>query len=218
MICTSLAINNFWNLSEAIKKFEMAEVRIDICGLNKEETARIFSSRSNLIATCRPGWLNESQRILLLKEAVTSGASFVDIEVDSPTHTKKEILKAAAKRGCRVIISYHNNARTPSVTKLKKIVRQCFAEGADLCKIACRCLSIGDMMKILSLYGEFEDFKGKIIALGTGDKAVLTRIMAPFLGAPFTYAALSESEKTAEGQLSFKKMQTLISHLKKVMK
>lgn len=218
MICTSLAINNFWNLSEAIKKFEMAEVRIDICGLNKEETARIFSSRSNLIATCRPGLLNESQRILLLKEAVTSGASFVDIEVDSPAHTKKEILKVAGNCGCRVIMSYHNNARTPSVTKLIKIVRLCLHEGADICKIACRCLSIRDMMKVLSLYGEFEDFKGKIIALGTGDKAVLSRIAAPFLGAPFTYAALSESERTAEGQLSFKKMQTLVSHLKKVVK
>jgi 3-dehydroquinate dehydratase-1 len=218
MICTSLAIKDFQRLSEIVKEVGLAEVRIDLCRLNIEEIAPIFSSQPNLIATCRPGFFNEAERILLLKEAVISGARYVDIEIDSPAHTKREILKAAGSSGCRVMMSYHNDSETPSITKLKRIVRQCFDEGADLCKIACCCLSIRDMMKVLSLYGEFEDFKGKIIALGTGDKAVLTRIMAPFLGAPFTYAALSEAERTAQGQLSFEKMKALISHLIKVMK
>ena len=218
MICTSLAINDFRNLSEAVKELELAEVRIDLCGLNKKQIAGIFSLRSNLIATCRPGFYQESERLLFLKEAVVAGASYVDLELEAPASTKKEILKAARSRGCRVIMSYHDDSGTPPVAKLKRIVRQCFSEGADLCKIACRCLSIRDMMKILSLYGEYEDVKGRIIALGIGEKAVWTRIAAPFLGAPFTYAALSRSERTAEGQLSFKDMQTLFSCLKKVMK
>jgi len=218
MICPSLAINNFEHLSEVVKEIELAEVRIDLCRLNKKEIARIFSSQANLIATCRPGLFNESERLLLLKEAIISGAGYVDLEIDSPASTKKDILKTAVSRECQVIMSYHNDTGTPTIAKLKRIVRQCFGEGADLCKIACHCLSIKDMMRILSLYGEFEDYKGKIIALGTGDKAVLTRIVAPFFGAPFTYASLSEAERTAEGQLSFEKMKTLISHLEKVVK
>jgi 3-dehydroquinate dehydratase I len=218
MICTSLAINDFRNLSEAVKELELAEVRIDLCGLNKKQIAGIFSSGSNLIATCRPGFYHESERLLFLKEAVVAGASYVDVEIGAPASTKKEIIQAARSRGCRVIMSFHDESGTPPVAKLKRILRQSFSEGADLCKIACRCLSIRDMMKVLSLYGEFEDFKGRIISLGTGDKAVWTRIAAPFLGAPFTYAALSGSEKTAEGQLSFKEMQTLFSCLKKVLK
>lgn len=218
MICTSLAINDFGDLSAAVKELELAEVRIDLCRLNKKQIARIFSLRPHLIATCRLGFYHESERLLLLKQAVMSGASYVDLEIEAPVSTKQEIIQAARSRGCRVIMSYHNDSETPPAAELKRIVRLCFREGADLCKIACRCLSMRDMMMILSLYGEFEDFKGRIIALGTGDKAVWSRIAAPFLGAPFTYAAWSESERTAEGQLSFKDMQSLFSCLKKVMK
>jgi 3-dehydroquinate dehydratase-1 len=218
MICISLAIKDFQRLSEIVKEVDLAEIRIDLCRLNKEEIARIFSSQPNLIATCRPGLFSEAERIHFLKEAIVSGAGYVDIEIDSPASSKEEILRSAISRGCRVMMSYHNGSGTPSIMKLKRIVRQCFGEGADICKIACQCFSIKDMATIISLYGEFEDFKGKIISLGTGDKAYLTRIVAPFLGAPFTYASLKGSEKTAEGQLSFEKMQALLSLLKRVGK
>ncbi len=217
MICISLAIKDLQRLSAILKEVDLAEVRIDLCKLNKKEVARIFSSRANLIATCRPGLFHETERILLLKEAIRSGAGYVDLEVDSPASSRKEILKMARDRGCRVIMSYHDESGTPPGTRLRRIVRQCFSEGADLCKIACNCLSVRDMLRILSLYGEFENFRGRIIALGTGTKASLTRIVAPFFGAPFTYACLEESEKTAEGQLAFKRMQVLVSRLSRVL-
>lgn len=217
MICTSLGIKNFKLLSEVVKKLEFAEVRIDLCRLNRKETARIFSSRPNLIATCRPGLIREAERILFLKEAIFSGAGYVDLEIDSPASSKEEILRSAVSRGCRVIMSYHNESGTPPISRLKRIVRQGFGEGADICKIACRCSSIKDMATIFSLYGEFEDFKGRIISLGIGKKASLTRIAAPFLGAPFTYASLEDSEKTAEGQISFQEMETLLSQIKKAV-
>jgi 3-dehydroquinate dehydratase-1 len=215
MICVSIRTEDFQKISEALKNLDFAEIRLDLCWLSKKEIARIFSSGKDLIATCRPGPFREEERILLLKEAILSGARYVDIEIDSSFFLKEEILKVARDKACRVIISYHNDARTPGIEELKRIVQHCFREGADICKIACRSLSAKDMVTILSLYGEYEDFRGRIIALGIGKNASLTRIAAPFLGAPFTFASLEDSERTAEGQFNIREMQKIFSLLKK---
>ncbi|MCJ7681134.1 MAG: type I 3-dehydroquinate dehydratase [Candidatus Aminicenantes bacterium] len=215
MICVSLGNRNFQKMAEAARSLEFAEVRIDLCRLTIDQVARIFSSGNTLVATCRPGFFSDAERGLLLQEAIHSGARYVDIEIDSPTSLREEILKTAGEEGCLAIISYHNDDCTPGTVALKDIVRQCFAKGADLCKVACRCRTVRDMLTVLSLYGEDGDSQGKMIALGMGENASWTRMAAPFLGAPFTYAALEDSERTAEGQLSFQKMRTLFSIMKK---
>jgi len=215
MICVSLGTEDYRKLSETLKNIEFAEIRIDLCLLNKRQTTQIFSSGKKLIATCRPGPFSETERRLLLKEAVLSGATYVDIEIDSAASFKREIFKVARGRNCRVLMSYHNESCTPELKKLREIAKQCFYEGADLSKIACRCLSVKDMVTLFSLYAEEEGFQGRIIALGMGKNASLTRIAAPFLGAPFTYASLEDFPKTADGQLNFREIQALSSRIKR---
>ena len=84
------------------------------------------------------------------------------------------------------------------------------AEGADLVKLACQANSQADSARLLSLY---ENYKN-ILVIGMGAQGAITRIAAPFLGAPFSFVA-GKAGKTAPGQLTFSEMQQaiqLISH------
>jgi 3-dehydroquinate dehydratase-1 len=52
-----------------------------------------------------------------------------------------------------------------------------------------------------------------IIALGMGNLGKITRIAAPFLGAPFTYAYPTGRKRTAEGQFSIDKLEDIMKRI-----
>jgi 3-dehydroquinate dehydratase type I len=217
MICISIGLPTVERCEALLKDpdIRLAEIRLDGARLSIEDIRTIFTLPPQLIATCRPGsGLNEKERKKILLTAVEAGAAFVDIELESGGVFKEEILQAAGEQECRVIISYHNFEYTPAQSGLEAILRQCFADGADIAKIACRVHSESDSARILSLYA-YEDRNlsrnkgenGQIVALGMGEKGIITRIAAPLLGAPFTYAAQSTGMETAPGQLDRKTLE-----------
>jgi 3-dehydroquinate dehydratase-1 len=101
-------------------------------------------------------------------------------------------------------MSYHNYKRTPSRQVLEEIIESCFAAGVDIAKISCQSLSHADTARILSLYDREEvNYENKkIIAVAMGEIGKISRLAALLLGAPFTYASLSQGKETAPGQLS----------------
>jgi 3-dehydroquinate dehydratase-1 len=52
-----------------------------------------------------------------------------------------------------------------------------------------------------------------IIVIGMGAMGKITRIVAPLLGSPFTFASLGEGKETAEGQMAAEKMRKLMGEL-----
>ena len=87
---------------------------------------------------------------------------------------------------------------------------KCFEAGADIAKIACKVKSNGDNARLLSLL----DSKKEIIVIGMGRKGRITRITAPLLGSPITFAALEKGKETAEGQMTLDKMKELYEMVK----
>ena len=134
-----------------LKKVDMAEIRIDLAGFSNEEIKKVFSRRKKLIATCRPGKIKDDDRMEMLKIAIESGATYVDIEYEAPEDYKNDLIDFAHKHQCDVIISYHNYDMTPELEELEKIVHDCYAQGADLAKIATHVNVNRDNSKILSL-------------------------------------------------------------------
>jgi 3-dehydroquinate dehydratase-1 len=187
----------------------MAEIRLDGVELTEEETRRIFALHKNLIATCRPtSSRTEADREKMLLTAIDAGAAWVDVEIDADRDFKKEIAAAARAGKCRLILSYHNYDAVPSKKELESIMDRCFAEGAGVAKIACRVHTEPESARILSLYSRplptGTDVTGKpyrLVALGMGEKGKITRIAAPLLGAPFTFASVPGDPATAPGQL-----------------
>jgi len=212
MICASIAEKDVDKCIETLNKVEMAEIRIDLAEFSNDKIRLVFSRRKKTIATCRPGKIREEERMEMLKVAIESGATFIDIEYDAPPGYKTELIDFAHKHQCDVIISYHNYNKTPELDELEEIVRNCYAQGADLAKIATYVNMNRDNSKILSLYKD----PGRLVAIGMGDLGRISRIVAPFLGAEFTYAALSDNEATAPGQISYEKMNRFIMEIQQI--
>jgi 3-dehydroquinate dehydratase-1 len=51
-----------------------------------------------------------------------------------------------------------------------------------------------------------------------GDAGKITRIIAPLLGAEFTFASMDGFETTAPGQISYSRMKSILSNLEEEMK
>lgn len=204
MICLCIGKPSVALCQELLPGVELAEIRLDGTSLSSNEIQQIFALHDNLIATFRPKAGNEApeMRKMALLTAVEAGAAYVDIEIEAVAVYKKEIMQTARLQECQVILSYHNYKNTPSKKQLETIIEQCFSQGAHIVKIACQVHSETDSARILSLYdypGRLH--QGKIIAVGMGEKGKITRLAAPLLGAPFTYASQSTGKETAPGQI-----------------
>ncbi|PIS31212.1 MAG: hypothetical protein COT43_00115 [Candidatus Marinimicrobia bacterium CG08_land_8_20_14_0_20_45_22] len=210
MICVSIAEPTIDLVIKSLKDEEFAEIRLDaIENLKLDDVPRIFSGSHKLIATCRFGFYNDEQRKAFLIEAIRSGTTFVDVEVDSPEEFIAEVVRAARENGTQVIVSYHHFEKTPSSAELDQIIDWCFSLGADIAKIACRALNKSDCAKILALYQR----SNPIIAFSMGSIGAFTRVAAAFLGAPFIYVAKSAGKETAEGQFDKKQMLAIMEKI-----
>lgn len=194
---------------KALKGLKFAEIRMDkIKDISKEGIEQIFSKPLTLIATCRPciGYPDNKRKELLLS-AIDNGASYVDIEIESSEKYKKEIIKQAKSKGCKIIISYHNYKKTPGIKELICVLKKAFKSGAEIVKIACEVKSKKDNARLLGLLDSDNPFVYKrILLIGMGKKGRITRIVAPLLGSPFTYASLSKGKETASGQFTEKEI------------
>lgn len=213
MICVSIAEPSVEDCLEALKGLKFAEIRMESMALNAEGIRKIFGQPLQLIATCRHGKLDDRTRKELLLGAIAAGADYVDVEVESDSSYRKEIIDAARSRNCRVIISFHDYEKTPTVGRLRQIVDLCFSEGADIAKIACRILSERDNARLLGLLDE-EGFDRKLIVVGMGETGKITRMAAPFLGSPFTYASLVEGKETARGQIRKDRLENIMRSIR----
>jgi len=212
MICVSVAEVTFEKCLYALKGIDFAEIRIDKMAVEVEDVKKIFNQHPKLIATCRPGRVDDKKRKELLLVAIEAGAAFVDVEVESDDEYKNTIVEKARSAGCLVIISYHNFEKTPQRVELEHILNWCFDSGADIAKIACRVNSEKDNARLLGLLNETRS----LVVAGIGDKGKISRVVAPLLGSPFTYASLIAGKETAEGQIDKETLKRIFQTLKDV--
>ncbi|MBO7054604.1 MAG: type I 3-dehydroquinate dehydratase [Bacteroidales bacterium] len=206
MICVSVIEKDISKIISVAHSAEMAEIRIDLCGMDEKAVADVFSQITvPTIATCRPEFCDDVKRAKLLKTAILSGATYVDVEIESQENFKKEILNFAHEKGCKCIISYHNYEETPPRQKLQEIIDTCFSQGADVAKIATMARSKRDAARVLSLY----ESNDNIVALAMGEEGKISRVACLYLGSPFSFAAIDETHASANGQLTVAQMKEL---------
>ncbi len=186
----------------------MAEIRLDLCpALTDEDIESLFSGTDiPLIATCRiegSADMREAER--RLKVAIAAGAKYVDLEIEAPAPMGKRIRRAARECGTTLIRSYHDFSGTPDAETLAEMVTKCRVFGSDIIKVATMARSAKDVERVMALYGmEYPDGRvqeeGTLVAFCMGEAGKQSRLDCLRRGAPFTYAALDESEATAPGQ------------------
>lgn len=210
MICVSIAEKDFGRCREALLESDLSELRIDQTDFSEDEIRKLFSLPTHVIATCRPGTKSEPERESLLLAAISSGAAYVDVEVDAAADYLNRISDTARRHGCKLIVSYHDQEHTPQMAELEDILGRCFQMKPDIAKIVCRVHSAVDCARLLCLYRQEKN----IIAFGLGKAGAFTRIASLFLGAPFTYAALAPGKETADGQLDRQSLKSILDALR----
>jgi 3-dehydroquinate dehydratase-1 len=209
MICVSLAETSVRECLVSLKGVEFAEIRMDKIEDISSGIPAIFSRHPRLIATYRPGKIDNDRRCSAMMKAIEAGAAYVDIELDADDSYKKKIIEKARQKSCKVIISYHNWEKIPERAELEHIINWCFDSGADMAKIACRVVSSKDNARLLGLLNDVRP----VVVVGIGQKGRISRIVAPFLGSPFTYASLAAGKESADGQIDWKSLKEIHQRL-----
>ena len=198
------------NIKRAIsiaEKFELAEIRLDLCQFRSQYLKEIFSLSTKTIATFReedPEYASE-EKMELLKKSLEYGASYIDLELELNEKQRSDLIMYASGYDAKLIISHHDFDKTPKIDILKKKINQARELGADIVKIATKVNFRDDCLTLFNLYQGEEN----LIAFGMGEEAKFTRVASLYLGAPFTYVHYLSSNKTAEGQLGYKEFEAV---------
>ncbi len=211
MICVSVAEKTVEGCLKAVKKSELAEIRLDAGLYDCVGIKEIFSSRLNLIATCRRGKFADQDRQHRLSCAIESGAAFVDIEFEERAAYRKRLMSLAKEHSCRVILSFHDYSKTPSRKTLLKVINLSRERGADLVKIACLVNSDMDAARLLGL---LDDSHKDLVVVGMGERGRIVRILSPLLGGAFTFGSSKRGRETAPGQMSAEELKKFWKILK----
>jgi 3-dehydroquinate dehydratase-1 len=210
MICVCLNGPSLEACRGWFDRVQMAEIRIDGLRATPDQVGELFGGHSNLVATCRAdGSRSDDERLALVEAAIRGGAAWVDVELEADPAYRAALAERASASGCRVIVSHHDFDATPDLATLIALRDRCFAAGADLAKIACAVQTPRDNARLLGLL----DDTAPVVVVGMGPLGVITRVAAPLLGAPFTFASPEMGRETAPGQLDLETLARLLEDL-----
>lgn len=203
MICTSIQDKTYEEILSILDDpwVEMAEIRLDRCNLSRQETEDLFSETDTpLIATCRISEVGAKESERRLGLAIRSGARFADLEIEADVAYSKRFRSMCEECGTEIIRSFHDFKGTPDLEYLRQVRDRCYRYGADIAKVVTTAQSEEDASRILALYDDSED---SLVAFAMGAAGRRTRIACLKAGAPFSYAALSEDNAAAPGQIEY---------------
>ena len=207
-ICAVVVANDLQLIREVAPLADLFELRIDLIGEGWQDLIRKLGKpwiATNRVPAEGGLWQGpEPRRIEPLLHAVELGAGYIDVEVNTPN---LENIARAIKRRTKLLLSYHDLEKTPSLDDMKRIVRKQLNAGADICKVVCTALESEDNLTVLKLIKEFPE--AKIVAFAMGPLGMLSRVLCPLAGGEFTYASIEKGKESAKGQLTVNEMRNI---------
>jgi len=198
MICVSLVDMDMSTCLSYCTRYPFVELRLDRLAMTPDELRTAVHAAAKSIATCRR---QHPDPLTQYMTAIDAGVDYVDLELSDNPDVFESVTAAARKAGIPVIVSVHDYEGTPDDATLAEWLNRAVQTGGDLVKIACKANDIDDNLRLLNLLTEnrFPEVPKIVTAMGT--EGVLTRVLAPLLGAPFTFAAPDGGTPSAPGQL-----------------
>lgn len=172
-----------------------------------------------LLFTHRPAWEGgayqgeEQTRVALLLKAATTGAAYVDIELNTDATLGKELIDAARDSGCQTIVSWHDFKATASRQALLSILQRQNQSGAAIGKIVTTARCFQDVFRVLALQEEAAEIGFPLIAFCMGPYGMISRVATTDLGGYMTYAAPDNGPATAAGQLPASRLRRIFTEL-----
>jgi 3-dehydroquinate dehydratase type I len=198
---------------ERVQPYEpdLVEVRLDYMESEGGLTRIREATGLPLIATNRrrdQGGLHdgsEEDRIETLLDACEEGFDHVDLELT--TRSIKDVGQTVKSHGAKLIVSYHDFAKTLEKGDLKEIMLQERRMGADICKIVGTSRTYRDNLTYLSFLDENPG--ADLVCFGMGEAGTMSRVFSPMFGGAFTYASARVGRESAPGQLAIADLKDL---------
>lgn len=191
----------------------MVEIRADLLGAGIPMRRLVEAAPRPVVMTLRSraeGGLGPDggeERARFAAEAATSGAAFIDLELERDAG----LLGTVVPRE-RAIASVH----LPDVpADLDRRVADWLGCGARFVKVVPAAHSLADVLAVVRAAGMERGRRAerRAIVFATGDAGRATRLLAPLLGAPVAYAAWGAGRVAAPGQYTADEIAALIGHL-----
>jgi len=205
-------------VAPVVELVDVIEIRID--GLREPLTrACIAALAKPVLATNRPIWEggrftgSEQERIDRLDAALRDGARLVDIELRTAPELCARLLSTAHRFDAKALVSSHDFTATPSAGRLSDLLLQMIASGADIGKIVTTATSPADTLRLLTLQQEAMTAAFPLCAFAMGEAGTISRLATLYLGGFMTYAALSQEQATAPGQITIHNLHRLLARL-----
>lgn len=188
---------------------DLIEVRLDSLKNHDKIAAIPKHSKTPLIATNKSteqhghfsGTETERQKVLL--DAARNCFEYVDVDLDTPNEA--ELISNLKKAGTKVIVSFHDFEKTPTITELNNVLGEQLALGADVCKLVTTARTVEENLVTLDFVSEASK-KAKVVCFAMGEQGKISRLLSPVFGGFFTFASLDEKRKTAIGQLTIQEI------------
>lgn len=190
-----------------------SELRFDLSSFPLQNLSDL-ALPEKFIFTCRRGRLTEAKRLQAYLTALEIGADFIDLDFEDDSGLLQNLRAEISHSNTQLILSQHNYSSTPPFNQLKECTQKAFDLGADIAKIITTANIGSDLDRIYQLYTHFDH----LVSFAMGEKGMESRAKILMLGAPFTYAAFSEKEITAPGQMNFQQTANLYHQLNSLSK
>jgi len=191
------------------------EFRLDYIskpGLALPKIKRFLESHHGTIAiaTCRRAASGGKFRgsiasqIDILNKAAATGCQLVDVELQTATKVKPELLQKLRARAA-LILSHHDFRATK---KLDETLEKMLAIPADFYKVVSTATTLADnvtMIKFLAREGD----KHSLVGMCMGEQGTISRVLGVRAGSMFTFASASAGQETAPGQITAQELRSV---------
>jgi len=209
-ICRSAFFDSLESANEAFRIPHLfAELRFDLSTIPLKDISKL-KLPEKLVFTCRAGNLSFKDRLIAYRYALDLEAHCIDLDFEKDKDLLIDLQSEIRKSKAQLILSQHNYLETPDFEKLRLSTQKAFDLGADIAKIITTANQSSDLERVYPLYEHFD----QLVAFAMGEAGTVSRGKILSLGAPFTYAAFSEKEQTAPGQMNFRQTADLFYKLK----
>ncbi len=158
------------------------------------------------VATCRrkeTGGRFDGSRtaeLEILLKAAEAGFHLVDLELETIEKLPKNTVSRLREAGAAVIISYHDFHATKDLDAVYARMRP-FAP--DFMKIVPTAKTLSDNLTLMQFLERAEDeTNSSVVGLCMGEPGIISRVLGLRAGSAFTFAAASQGEETAPGQIA----------------
>ena len=139
----------------------------------------------------------------ILGKAAAAGCQLVDLELQSALRAKPQQLQRL-RNSAALIHSFHDFRATKN---LEKILGKMVAIPADFYKIVTTATTLYDNVQMMKFIEKNSD-RHSLIGLCMGEQGIISRVLGLRAGSVFTFAAASEGEKTAPGQVTAQELRS----------